>query len=82
MGARQVTAAVRGVDLRLTAHAIRRMQQRGIRSERLRRLLDFGRTARGPGGCDIVILGRTYAVLGADGAVVTVGHRTRRLTRT
>lgn len=26
-------------------------------------------------------LSRTYAILGADGAVVTVGHRTRRIPR-
>ena len=57
------------------------MRQRGIRTERLAALLDMGRTTRGPGGCDIVILGRTYAVLGSDGTVVTVGHRTRRLPR-
>lgn len=69
------------LPLPLTQHARVRMQQRGIRAQALAALLDHGRVRRGPGGCDIVLLGRTYAVLGADGAVVTVGHRTRRLRR-
>ena len=33
------------------------------------------------GGAEIVILQKKYAVIGSDGAVITVGHRTRRLPR-
>lgn len=57
------------------------MQQRGIRAEALEALLDQGKVRRGPGGCDVVVLGKQYAVLGDDGSVVTVGHRYRRLSR-
>ncbi len=67
--------------LALTRHARARMQQRGIRARDLAALLDFGRVRRGPGGCEIVVLHKKYAVLGSDGVVITVGHRTRRLTR-
>lgn len=65
----------------LTAHAQTRMQQRGIRPSALEKLLDEGRVRRGPGDCDIVLLDKTYAVIGSDGAVVTVGHRYRRIPR-
>ncbi len=57
------------------------MQQRGIRTEALEALLDLGKVRRGPGGCDVVVLGRRYAVVADDGVVVTVGHRYRRLPR-
>lgn len=63
----------------LTAHARARMQQRGIRPEALEALLENGRVRRAPGGFDIVFLQKKYAIVGADGAIVTVGHRTRRL---
>lgn len=65
----------------LTEHARIRMQQRGIRAEALDELLEHGRVRRAPGGADLVVLGRRYAILGRDGVVVTVGHRTRRLPR-
>lgn len=65
----------------LTAHARVRMQQRGIRTQALEALLENGRVRRAPGGCDLVILQNTYAIVGPDGAIVTVGHRTRRLPR-
>ena len=90
-------------DLGLTDHAAARMQQRGIRAHALEALLDYGRVAHGPGGCDIVFfdrkakarlkklggeaareaerVSRTYAILGSDGTVVTVGHRYRRINR-
>jgi hypothetical protein len=55
------------------------MQQRGIRAAALEELLDAGRVCRGPGGVDIIVF--RYAVLGDDGTVVTVGHRTRRIPR-
>lgn len=57
------------------------MQQRGIRAEALEALLDQGKVRRAPGGCDVVVLGRKYAIVGGDGIVVTVGHRYRRLPR-
>lgn len=38
----------------LTQHARARMQQRGISAATLDALLDFGRTARAGGGCEIV----------------------------
>ena len=65
----------------LTRHARARMQQRGIRPAVLETLLDLGRVRRGPGNSEIVLLGTRYAVIGADGMVVTVGHRTRRIPR-
>ncbi len=68
-------------DFSLTRHAAARMQQRGIRAEALQALLEEGRVRRAPGGCEIVLFRKTYAILGAGGAVVTVGHRYRRLQR-
>lgn len=65
----------------LTEHARIRMQQHGIRAEALDELLEHGRVRRAPGGADLVVLGRRYAILGRDGVVITVGHRTRRLPR-
>lgn len=69
------------MNLPLTRHAQARMQQRGFRARDLEALLDQGRVARVPGGAEIVILQKKYAVIGSDGAVITVGHRTRRLPR-
>ena len=81
----------------ITAHARARMQQRGIRSEALEALLDFG-SARHlhSKGRELVFFDkrakkrlanaspreaerfiRTYAIVGADGTVITVGHRFR-----
>ena len=68
-------------QIALTAHARARMQQRGIRAAALEELLDAGRVCRGPGGVDIIVHKKKYAVLGDDGVVVTVGHRTRRIQR-
>ena len=68
-----------GLHLPLTRHAQARMQQRGIRARDLEALLDQGRVARAPGGAEIVILQKKYAVIGRGGAVITVGHRTKRL---
>jgi hypothetical protein len=90
-------------SLSLTDHAAARMQQRGIRSQALEVLLDYGRIAHDHRGAEIVFfdkkarsrlakanasaaketerLSRTYAILGADGAVITVGHRYRRILR-
>lgn len=65
----------------LTRHAARRIQQRGIRAASLAALLASERVCRGPGNSEIVLLGKKYAVIGAHGAVVTVGHRTRRIQR-
>jgi len=69
------------MTLHLTTHAKTRMQQRGIRAEALEALLDHGRVARGPGGSEIVIHQKKYAVIGSSGVVITVGHRTKRLPR-
>lgn len=77
----------------LTPHAAARMQQRGIRPEELEDLLDFGAACHThQGGVEIVFWdkkarpkrrgARIYAVVGADGVVITVGHRYRRIPRT
>lgn len=68
-------------DLQMTRHATARMQQRGIRLDAVEALLDNGRTWRAPGGCDIVVFRKKYAILGSDGTVVTVGHRYKRILR-
>ena len=89
---------------RVTAHARARMQQRGIRSDALEALLDFG-SARHLHSqrCEVVFfdkkakkrlaranpeaareaerLVRTYAIVGSNGVVVTVGHRFRRVRK-
>jgi len=77
----------------LTDHAAARMQQRGIRAHALQALLDYGRIVHVDGGRDLVYfdkksragldraVARTYAILGSDGAVITVGHRYRRIPR-
>ena len=90
--------------LPITHHAQTRLQQRGIPSVVVERLLDFGRQAHDHRGGTIVFFDHrarntlrrqiasdsfkqieshldTYAVLGADGVVVTVGHRTQRINR-
>ena len=76
----------------LTPHARVRMQQRGIREAALDALLEYG-AARYLHfrGREIVFfdkkarvaerLKRTYAIVGADGIVITVGHRYRRIPR-
>lgn len=87
---------------RVTAHARARMQQRGIRSDALEALLDFG-SARHlhSKGRELVLFDKqarsrlqsvdpaaarevdrlrsTYAIVGSDGTVITVGHRYRRV---
>ena len=76
----------------LTNHARARMQQRGIRPEMLAALLDHGREIHVNGGRDLVFFdkrararlanaGNSYAILGSDGMVITVGHRFRRIPR-
>jgi len=66
----------------LTGHARVRMRQRGIRPAQLEALLEHGRTRHlHRDGCEIVFLGKTYAILGRDGTVITVGHRYRRIPR-
>jgi hypothetical protein len=79
------------------------MQQRGIRSEVLEALLDFGREIPAGRGRDLVFFDkrararlaergvaspvdtaricRSYAIVESDGAVITVGHRYRRVRR-
>ena len=74
-----------------THHARARMQQRGIPAAAIEALLDYGRSAPAGRGCELLFFGnaagkgrryrRTYAVLGRDGAVLTVGHRYRRIPR-
>ena len=83
------------MEVQLTDHARARMQQRGIRAEALEALLDHGQVAAlHSRGREIVYFGRnakgyvderasrTYAILGRDGKVITVGHRYRRVRRT
>lgn len=74
-----------------TDHARARMQQRGIPAAAVEALLDYGRSVPAGKGCELVFFDkavrkaarfpRTYAVLGRDGHVVTVGHRYRRVPR-
>ena len=74
-----------------TAHARARMQQRGIPPRAIEALLDDGRSAPAGRGCEVLFFdkaaggrkrfARAYAVLGRDGAVITVGHRYRRLPK-
>ncbi len=89
---------------RVTAHARARMQQRGIRSDALEALLDFGSArhlhskgrelvffdkkarsrlakANAAAAREADRLRRTYAIVGADGTVITVGHRFRRVRK-
>ena len=76
----------------LTNHARARMQQRGIRPEMLAALLENGREVHVDGGRELVFFdkraraglantGKSYAILGSDGMVITVGHRFRRIPR-
>ena len=76
----------------LTNHARARMQQRGIRPEMLAALLDYGREIHVKGGRDLLFFdrrartrlakaGNSYAIVGSDGMVITVGHRFRRIPR-
>ena len=81
------------MDSLLSSHARSRMQQRGIRPQALEALLDLGRVQPlRTQGREMVYFGkkarkglangrlaRIYAVLGADGTVITVGHRYRRV---
>ena len=74
-------AAQGGVASLFTEHARVRMQQRGIPAAAVDLLVNYGRFAPAGRGCEIVYLKKTYAILGADGAIVTVGHRYRRILR-
>lgn len=71
----------------VTGHARTRMQQRGIRADALEALLDFGRSRHlHSEGRELVYFNKKarkrfpniYAVV-ADGTVITVGHRYRRV---
>lgn len=74
-----------------TDHARARMQQRGIRAAIVEALLDYGHTAPAGDGCEVLFFDKSarqvgrfpnaYAVVGRDGAVVTVGHRYKRVPR-
>ncbi len=74
-----------------TDHARARMQQRGISAAAIDLLLSYGRSSPADRGAEIVFfdksvreaqrLSRIYAILGADGRVLTVGHRFRRIPR-
>lgn len=89
-------------NVTLTRHAGTRLQQRGIKSEAVARLLEFGSVefdhmggrifyfdkrswrrlekALGERGAPCAEhLDGIYAVVGDDGAVITVGHRQRRI---
>jgi hypothetical protein len=60
------------------------MQQRGISAAAIEVLLSYGRTSHDQHGGEIVFFdkaARPYAILGSDGMVVTVGHRTRCILR-
>ena len=73
--------------LPMTGHARTRMQQRGIRPNALEALFDLGRSCHlHSQGRELVYFGskarkglpNIYAVV-ADGKVITVGHRYRRV---
>ena len=73
--------------LPMTGHARTRMQQRGIRAGALEALFDRGRSRHlHSEGRELVYFGKKarqgfpniYAVV-ADGTVITVGHRYRRV---
>lgn len=88
-------------DLRCTRHARARMQQRGIPTALVDRVLRYGREVHDHRGAVVVLIDRAaearlrrdgeargteldrlrgvYVVVGTDGTVRTVGHRTRRL---
>ena len=82
-------------NLALTAHAGKRLQQRGIRAQAWKTCSPTGQsnstitgrastTSTGAGGGadgtrKADSLDGIYAVVSADGAVVTVGHRRRRI---
>ena len=71
------------------------MQQRGIRPEMVQALLELGREVHVDGGRDLLFFDKrararlpkaaqtlkSYAILGSDGMVITVGHRFRRIPR-
>ncbi len=76
----------------LTDHARARMRQRGIPAAVVDDLLAYGRSEHDHRGGTIVYFdrnarayagrnSRAYLVIGQDGAVVTVGHRYRRIVR-
>lgn len=80
--------------LRLTDHARRRMQQRGLRERDIERVLDVGRTKHQPGAMLVYVdkrgrralapdeqrLSSVYVVIeGTEHWIVTVGHRTQNL---
>jgi hypothetical protein len=90
--------------LPLTHHAQARLQQRGIPSDVIESLLDFGHEIHDHRGSLICYFDRqararlraawgqsvykriephldAYAVIGDNGDVITVGHRTRRISR-
>lgn len=80
------------MDDALTAHARKRMKNRGIRPEALEALLEFGRESFDHHGGVVLYFDKrarrragggsdVYAVLGRDGRVMTVGHRFRRVNR-
>ena len=80
-----------------TDHARTRMQQRGIRLQAIEALLDHGHARHLHSKGRVLVffdrksasaaaqaadkLRRTYAILGSDGTVITVGHRYRRIPR-
>ena len=76
----------------LSAHALTRMQQRGIPAAVVDDLLDWGRAVHDHRGAEIFFFDRkaraatrrsssAYLVVSTDGTVITVGHRVRRLPR-
>lgn len=91
-------------SINMSQHAAVRKQQRGIPSEALECLIEFGKVCYDHHGAEIIHFDKrskqrclstlskdrlrkldghfdVYAVRGLDGALLTVGHRSRRLPR-
>ena len=63
-----------------THHARARMQQRGIRTEALEALFEYGRSAPAGRGCEVLFIDKLVTAC-HRGCWRVVGHRYRRVPR-